>query len=177
MNIDNIFIIICSLFNNDKVIFMRSEDRVLARKQLDKRLDFLRGTDALMRPPRGWIKAIRESLGMTTSQLASRLGVSQPRVVEIEKAEKTSAITLDTLERAARAMDCKLVYAFVPRKSLDQLVEDRAREIAKEQIAIIGHTMALEAQAVAAEDEEEQLELMVRRIVKKAGSDLWKEKA
>jgi len=154
---------------------MRSEDRALARKQLDKRLDFLRSTDALTRPPRGWIKAIREALGMTTAQLASRLGVSQPRAVEIEKAEKANAITLDTLERAAHALECKLVYAFVPRKSLDQLVEDRAREIAKERLAITGHTMALEAQSISAEDEKEQFEQMVRRIVEKAGSDLWKE--
>ena len=49
---------------------MRSEDRALARKQLDKRLGLVRDTDALTRPPRGWIKAIRESLGMTTAQLA-----------------------------------------------------------------------------------------------------------
>lgn len=155
---------------------MRSEDRALARKQLDRRLDFLRGTDALTRPPRGWIKAIREALGMTTAQLARRMGVSQPRVVEIEKAEKSAAITLDTLERAARAMDCKLVYSFVPKKSLEQLVEDRARIIAKERLTITGHTMALEAQSVSAEDEKEQFEQMVRRIVDKAGSDLWKDK-
>lgn len=155
---------------------MRSEDRALARKQLDKRLNFLRSTDALTRPPRGWIKAIREALGMTTAQLARRMGVSQPRVVEIEKAEKTNVITLDTLERAARAMDCKLVYTFVPKKSLEQLVEDRARIIAKERLTITGHTMALEAQSVSAEDEKEQFEQMVRRIVDKAGSDLWKDK-
>lgn len=155
---------------------MRSEDRALARKQLDKRLNFLRSTDALTRPPRGWIKAIREALGMTTAQLARRMGVSQPRVVEIEKAEKSAAITLDTLERAARAMDCKLVYSFVPKKSLEQLVEDRARIIAKERLTITGHTMALEAQSVSAEDEKEQFEQMVRRIVDKAGSDLWKDK-
>lgn len=155
---------------------MRSEDRALARKQLDKRLNFLRSTDALTRPPRGWIKAIREALGMTTAQLARRMGVSQPRVVEIEKAEKSATITLDTLERTARAMDCKLVYSFVPKKSLEQLVEDRARIIAKERLTITGHTMALEAQSVSAEDEKEQFEQMVRRIVDKAGSDLWKDK-
>jgi predicted DNA-binding mobile mystery protein A len=156
---------------------MRSKDRAQARKQLDKRLDFVRSTDALTRPPRGWIKAIREALGMTTAQLAKRLGVSQPRAVEIEKAEKTGAITLDTLERSARAMDCKLVYAFVPRKSLSQLVEDRAQIIAKERLVVTGHNMALEAQSVSAEDEKEHFEQMVRQIMEKAGSDIWKDKA
>jgi len=155
---------------------MRPKDRAVARKQLDKRLDLLRRTDALTRPPRGWIKAIREALGMTTAQLARRMGISQPRVVAIEKAEQTSAITLDTLERAARALDCKLVYSFVPKKTLDQLVEDRARIIAKERLTITRHTMALEAQSVSADNEKAQFELIVRRIVEKAGSDLWKEK-
>ena len=154
---------------------MRSEDRALARKQLDKRLDFVRGTDALTRPPRGWIKAIREALGMTTAQIAKRMGVSQPRAVEIEKAEKTGAITLDTLARAARAMDCKLVYTFVSKKPLEQLVEDRARIIAKQRLAITGHSMALESQSVSVEDEKEQFGLLVRKIVEKAASDIWKE--
>lgn len=155
---------------------MRSGDRAPARKQLDKRLEFLRSADVLARPPRGWVKAIREALGMTTAQLASRMGLSQPRVVEIEKAEKANAITLDTLQRTAHALDCKLVYALVARKSLDQLVEDRARAIVKRQLDAISHSMALEAQALPTENEKEQFEQMVRRTVEKAGSDLWKEK-
>jgi len=57
----------------------------------------------IQRPPRGWVKAIREALGMTTRQLASRIGVGQSRVVDIEKGEMTGSITLDSLQRAARA--------------------------------------------------------------------------
>lgn len=154
---------------------MRSADRALARKQLDKRLDFLRDSDALARPPRGWVKAIRDALGMTTAQLAGRIGVSQPRAVEIEKAERESAITLDTLERAAHALDCKLVYAFVPRKPLQELVAERARLIAKKRLSVTGHHMALEAQSVSDADEKEQFEQLVRQIVEKGGSDIWKE--
>ncbi len=154
---------------------MRSSDRALARKQLDKRLDFLRSSDALARPPRGWIKAIREALGMTTAQLARRMGFSQPRAVEIEKAEQEGAITLDTLERAARALDCKLVYAFVPRQPLQELVMERARRIALKRLSVTGHHMALEAQSVSDEDEKDQFEQLVRQIVEKAGSDLWRE--
>ena len=154
---------------------MHSADRTLARKHLDKRLDFLRSADALARPPRGWIKAIREALGMTTAQLAGRMGVSQPRAVEIEKAERESAITLDTLVRAAQALDCKLVYAFVPRKPLQELVAERARLIAKKRLSVTGHHMALEAQSVSDADEKEQFEQLMRQIIEKAGSELWKE--
>jgi len=154
---------------------MNSDDRAVARKQLDKRLGLLLGSDVCTRPPRGWVKAIREALGMTTAQVAARMGVSQPRIVEIEKAEKSGTTTLNTLERAAQAMDCKLVYAFVPKKPLAQLVEDRALIIAKQRMVTTGHNMALEAQSVSFDDEKEQLEQMVRRIVEKAGSDIWKD--
>lgn len=154
---------------------MRSADRALARKQLDRRLDSLRSSDALARPPRGWVKAIREALGMTTAQLAARMGVSQPRIVDIEKAEAAGAITLDTLERAAHALDCKLVYAFVPRNPLQEVVAERARQIAGRRLSITGHHMALEAQTVSDEDAKEQFEQLLRQIVERGGSELWKE--
>jgi predicted DNA-binding mobile mystery protein A len=85
--------------------------QALARQNLDHRLSPLRKTGDLTRPPRGWIKAIREALGMTTAQLAERLGVSQPRVAQLEKSEAEDSITLRTLRRAAESLGCTLVYA------------------------------------------------------------------
>jgi predicted DNA-binding mobile mystery protein A len=110
---------------------------------------------------------------MTTAQLARKLGVSQPRVVEIEKGEMTSAITLESLERVARALDCRLVYTLVPRKPLDALVEERATQVARRRLATTRHSMRLEAQGVDAADEEEQIRLSARRLVEKSGSALW----
>lgn len=103
------------------------------------------------------------------------MGVSQPRIVDIEKSENMGSITLGTLERAANAMDCKLVYTLVPRRPLTELVEERARILAKKKLAVTGHNMALEAQSVLDEDEQVQFELMVRKILEKAGSNIWKE--
>jgi predicted DNA-binding mobile mystery protein A len=154
---------------------MRSEDRATARRQLDKRLNFLSGVDSLTRPPYGWIKAIREALGMTSAQLGKRLGVSQPRVVKIEKAEKDGAITLDSLERAAQALDCRLVYTLVPRKPLDDLVAERAKIIAKKRLESTGHSMKLEAQGIEESDENEQLKSLINKIVAQGGSVLWEE--
>ena len=145
----------------------------MARKQLDKRLSFLQNVNLLTRPPRGWIKAIREALGMTTAQLGKRLGVSQPRVLGIEKAEVSRSIKLDSLERAARALDCRLVYALVPRKPLESLVEDRAREFAKKRLRATSHSMALENQRVDETDEQEHLERLVQRLLNQRGSALW----
>jgi len=154
---------------------MRAQERAMARKQLDKRLNILQNVDILARPPRGWIKAIREALGMTTAQLAKRLGVSQPRVPGIEKAEVSGSIKLDSLERAARALNCRLVYALVPIESLESLVEDRARELAKKRLRATSHSMALENQLVDVADEQEHLERLVQKLLNQPGSALWED--
>ncbi len=154
---------------------MRSQDRATARRQLDKRLNSLRNADPLTRPPRGWIKAIREALGMTTAQLGKRLGVSQPRTFAIEKAEVAGSITLDSLERAAHALDCRLVYALVPREPLDNLVERRAFLRARQKLESTGHSMKLEAQEVDATDEDEQLKALTRKLIERGRSDLWED--
>ena len=152
---------------------MRSKDRETARRQLDKRLNTMRNAEAFTRPQRGWVKAIREALGMTTAQLAKRLGVSQPRVVGIEQAEAKGAITLDSLERAAHALDCRLVYALVPRKPLDALIAERASRLATTRLNSTRHSMALEAQALDANDEDEQRKRLIRQLIEQAGSELW----
>ena len=141
---------------------MRAEDRATARRQLDKRLNTLHNTEVFARPPRGWVKAIREALGMTTAQMARRLGVAQSRAVTIEQAEAKGTITLNSLEKAAQALDCRLVYVLVPRKPLEALVEDRAQALAKKRLKSTAHSMALEDQSVETEDESEQLKALTR---------------
>lgn len=154
---------------------MRPEDRTTARRQLDKRLRLLQNAGGLARPPQGWIKAIREALGMTTAQFGRRLGVSQPRAVKIEKAEAGGSITLHSLEKAAQAIDCRLVYTIVPRKPLESLVEERAVRLAEKRLKSTAHSMALEAQSVDEADEREQLKQMAKRLLEQTGSALWKD--
>jgi predicted DNA-binding mobile mystery protein A len=154
---------------------MQPQERATARRKLDNRLTLLRNSEEFVRPPRGWIKAIREALGMTTAQLAKKIGVSQPRVVAIEKAEATNAITLESLERAARALDCQLVYALVPRKPLEDLATERAVMLAKRRLQSTSHTMALEDQSVDKADEREQIKQLAKRLLEKPGSALWED--
>lgn len=175
MTIDNVYIIEVSDDDYELVIEMRPEDRATARRQLDKRLQALREIEGLKRPPRGWIKAIREALGMTTAQLGRRLGVSQPRVVTIENNEIKGGITIETLERAAQALDCQLVYTLVPRRPLEKVVEDRARQLARRQIEPTRHSMGLEAQSVTEEEEREQIERLARSLAESVGSELWED--
>lgn len=155
---------------------MRAKDRALARRQLDKRLNLLSKPDVLARPPRGWVKAIRDALGMTAEQLGTRIGVSQVRALALEKAEASGRITLASLERAAQALDCRLVYALVPRKPLDELVEERAAKLARQKLQATRHTMTLESQAVDAADEDAQLKRLKQELIGQAGSALWEDK-
>ena len=154
---------------------MRAEERAAARRQLDKRLNSLRNSEMVARPSRGWVRAIREALGMTTAQLGKRIGVSQPRAVAVEKAEAEGSITLDSLERAARALDCRLVYALVPRDPLKEMVHARAQRLALKRLESTRHSMSLEAQEVEETDEQEQVKRMIAHILDKSGSQLWEE--
>jgi len=119
-----------------------------AIRHLDKRLNAFRKLQGVSVPPKGWVRALRNALGMTTAQLGRRLGVSQPRVVEIEKAEVSGAITLNTLQRTAEALGCRLTYAFIPEKPLQDTVRQRAAQIAREKLVAVKQTMRLEDQSV-----------------------------
>src|SRR5262249_47192710 len=118
-------------------------------EQLDRRFAKLKPlTEEAARPPRGWIRAIREALGMTTGQLARRLGVHQPRGIELEHGESTGNITVKSLERAAQALGCRLVYLLVPDEPLAETVRKRAFTVAERQLTSVEQTMRLEAQGV-----------------------------
>jgi predicted DNA-binding mobile mystery protein A len=119
-----------------------------AIRHLDSRFATLQALSHAQRPPKGWLRAIRDALGMTTSQYAKRLGVSQPRIVELEKSEQGGSVTLNTLQRAAEALGCRLVYVLVPERPLAEVVTKRAAEVAERQSRAIEQTMRLEDQAV-----------------------------
>ena len=151
----------------------RLDTQALARQQLDRRFAALRKTDGFARPQRGWIKAIREALGMSTAQLARRLGVSQTRISQMEKAETESAIRLQTLKQVAEALDCTLVYALVPNKPLEEMVRDRAAHVADLQLARTNHTMRLENQALGLPALMAERERLIRQLVEGEPRRLW----
>lgn len=155
---------------------MRSEDRAMARKHLDKKLALLRESRDFLRPPKGWVKAIREALGMTASQLGRRIGVATPRIYEIEKAELSGSLTLSSLERAAHAMDCQLVYAIVPRQPLQEMVEQSALLEARKRVRAASHTMELEDQALDESALREQIDALAKELLSGRASLIWEDK-
>lgn len=153
---------------------MKSEARKRARKRLDERLRTLQPAESFRSPPKGWIRALRDALGMTGGQLGSRMGIRPQTVEAIEKSEASGTIQLSTLRRAAEALDCTLVYALVPNTSLEAIVNERARKIALRELQRVAHTMRLEAQGTDDADLEARIQAYIREQLSER--DLWSEK-
>ena len=153
---------------------MKQQERAaLARSGIDARLRE-RDIGALAeRPPRGWIRAVRDALGMSSRQLAGRLNISQPAVAQLERSEVNGAIKLDSLRRVAAALECDLIYVLVPRASLDAIVQSRARVVARRDIAAVNRTMRLEEQGLTIEQLEHRIDDYATKLI--AAGRLWDE--
>lgn len=152
---------------------MRPEIRAKARQRLDERLRPLKPEDRFKAPPKGWVRAIRDALGMTGVQLARRLKISPQSVDALEKSEANGSIKLDTLRRAAEALDCTLVYALVPNISLEGAVREKARKLALRDLGRVAHTMRLEAQGTDDADLAARIDAYVRDQLRER--DIWEE--
>ncbi len=155
---------------------MKAEARHLLRDELDRRLAPLRRA-RLVRPRRGWVHAVREALGMNGRQLSERLGIARAHLAHIEDAEVRGAATLHTLEKAADALGCDLVYAFVPHdgKTLELMLRERAREVAERIVGRVATTMALEAQGVDRAFRKKEVDRVAADLVRTLRKHLWDE--
>jgi predicted DNA-binding mobile mystery protein A len=147
----------------------------IARRHLDQRFGEMSDLTQLTRPSKGWIRAIRESLGLTLEQFGKRLGVSKQRAIALEQQEVKNSLTLASLERAAQALGCRLVYAVVPNESLQSLVELQAQKKANSLIKQANQTMRLEDQATRAEEYEIQRQKLIDELLQGNLSRLWDE--
>ena len=153
---------------------MKTRFKDLKQRQLDAGLTHWRSAELPARPPSGWIKAIREALGMPAAHLAKRLGLVPSTVLRLETSEADDTITLASLRRTAEALDCELQYALVPRQSIAQIIETQANKVARERMAALAHTMALEAQATSKEAVDTQVQEMAESILKGSRRELWR---
>ena len=149
--------------------------KFLIRKQLETSLQRLSPLRSINTPQKGWIRAIRNALGMTAKQLAGRLGVAQQAVARIEKDELTGSVTIKTMQRIAECLDCEFVCGFVPCSSLETTIRKQAHQLALKRIARASQTMILEDQALSKEENEQVLSEMVDELVDTLPSYLWNE--
>lgn len=146
--------------------------RALARKNLEKRLAPWREQPPVT-PSRGWLRAIRDALGMTTRQMAARMGAAPSRISAIEKAETHGGLTIKSLREAAEALDCTLVYAIVPNVPLDDLLRARAERRVDAELARLNQTMKLENQALTPSDLADERARMIARLLEGSPGRLW----
>jgi predicted DNA-binding mobile mystery protein A len=151
---------------------MRKTRKSLVLQQLDETLARFAGLKTV-RPPKGWIRAVREALGMSGRQFAGRLGVTPPRVTVLEREELTGGLSLKTLRQAAEALDCEVVYALVPRSSLQQTVRRQAEKVAAAQLSRVAYSMVLESQGLTVEEQRRALNSKVEELVDALPKTLW----
>lgn len=155
---------------------MQARHKLIIRQQLDKSLAGLKAANTQV-PVKGWIRAIREALGMSGRQLAQRLKVSQPRIPRLEQDELTGSVTIKTMQQVAEALDCTFVYALVPRTSLEDTLRGQARMVAQERTEPVAHSMLLEAQSLSAEEQQATLKSTIDELVREMPKELWDVKA
>ena len=110
---------------------------------------------------------------MSTAELAERMDATQQNVSELERNEMRETIKLDTLRRAAAALDCELVYALVPRTTLEDSVREQAMTKARTLLGPVAHHSRLEDQSLGVDDTDAQLGELAARLIDKRG--LWSE--
>ena len=121
----------------------------------------------------GWLRTLRKALGMSGPQLARRLGVTKAQVSKTEKGEVTGSVTLKSMHNMAEALHCRLVYAVIPEKEIQQVIKDQAIKKAKAQVRDASTHMALEAQALNKEKLSAEIERIAAQIIDTMPADLW----
>ena len=152
---------------------MKPLHRRLIQEQLETTFARLSCLRDVQRPARGWLRAIREALGMSGRQFAQRLGVSPPWVTSLEKKELSDSVTIKTMRQAAEALDCVFVYALLPRDSLADIVHRRAEILAGKRLARVSHTMLLEDQQLSSIGKKKALEFEIDTLIRTMPKELW----
>jgi predicted DNA-binding mobile mystery protein A len=127
----------------------------LVRLQIDKQLGGIRSIMNINRPLYGWMRTIRTALGMTTTQFAKRMGVSWARVWFMESSEIDDDLIIRTLRETVRLLSYRLVYFFVPEKTLEETVREQAMKTVIENSNNITHSTLLKNQNCLEVDSED----------------------
>ena len=148
---------------------------LLAATQLDRKLTVIRTAATPLRNAvaGGWIRALRQALGLSAAALGRRMKLAQQSVAQLEENEKNGTITLASLRRAAEALDAELIYAIVPRKNLRDTISERAQELARQRVAPIAQSMQLEAQGLSEQELSERITELARELERRP-RELWR---
>lgn len=124
----------------------RKPSQRLRREQLDEIFRALRSRTLPVSPKKGWVREIREALGMSRAVFARRLSLDPSTVLRLEKSEAKKTITITSLQRLADALECDLKYVLIPKRSLSDMLFERAERILKKEEEAVENSMRLEKQ-------------------------------
>lgn len=124
-------------------------------------------------PVEGWIKTMRQALDMSGAQLARRMSKGRAAIMKAEKHERSGALTLRSLESAAAAMNCRVVYALVPEKSITDILLKRATEKARQIVESADMHMALESQTLSEKQRKSEKKRLAEELLQTMPSDFW----
>lgn len=144
------------------------------RRMMDKKLQNWLSLRIEKRPQMGWLKAVRGALGVSSRQLAQIVGVDMSAIIRLEEREPNEKVTLEMLNRAAEAMNCKVIYAIVPSdeyESLESIVDSRSKKAAKDLLQKVEHSMRLEDQG--APDSKSEVEKLTQSLKEKMDPRIW----
>ncbi|OGX37966.1 MAG: hypothetical protein A3C36_04400 [Omnitrophica WOR_2 bacterium RIFCSPHIGHO2_02_FULL_52_10] len=154
---------------------MRYWDKKVVREQLDKKLDSLKAFASSGVPKQGWIKTVREALGLSARQLGEKAGIDQSRISRLESAEKDGSLKLSSLQKIAKGLNMRFVYGFVSEDTLEEMVRAQAKKIALKRLKRLNNTMRLEKQGLSSEEQKKALEDMIEQILIDQPKDFWDE--
>ncbi len=143
------------------------KQQTIMTKQVSRKLEALRPLAKEANGVSSWIDYLRLGLGMSLTQLASRLGITQPSLSSSIKLEKEGRITVNKLRQIADAMDCDVVYSFVPRKKIEDIMRDQAIKKTKALMDETENHMSLEDQKVTRDKNERLKELVEEKMFSK----------
>lgn len=152
----------------------KREMKTLQLQHLNQKMLSMQSLQKVTPPHSGWIKSIRTALGMSLQQLGKRLQITRQSMLSIERREVTGSITLKALHEVAAALDMKLVYGFVPNDgNLDNLIEKKAYELAKQIVMRTHNSMTLEDQQISYDRIQKAIKERTAAIKQELPNSLW----
>jgi predicted DNA-binding mobile mystery protein A len=131
----------------------------------------------LRTPPEGWLRTVRNALGMSGAEVAKKMGVTRGRVTQAEHAELTGSVTLKSMQATAEAMGCRFVYAIIPASGrIEDIITAQARKKAMALVGTASTHMALENQALPDDKIAQEVERLTREIAQEMAPDFWRDK-
>jgi predicted DNA-binding mobile mystery protein A len=150
--------------------------KTIVQQQYQRIVDAAASNAGLRTPSEGWMRTARKALGMSGAQLAKRMGVTRARVAQAEHAELSGGATLKSMQTAAEAMGCRLVYAIVPEKRIEDVIMAQARKKALALVGTASTHMALESQNLPNDKIAQEVERLTREIAQEMRPDFWSDK-